>query len=161
MISVKRAVQIVTDNVNTLEMAVMDISDVLGYFLAEDVVSDMNMPPFNRSAMDGYALIADDTLGCPVDLEVVETISAGRKPERILKTGQAARIMTGAIVPDGADSVIMVENTESIGNWGKVRVLEQIKKGKNIAIMGEDIRKGQVVLRKGTRLRPQEIGVLA
>lgn len=161
MISVEDAVRIVVENVEILEPQLVDIQDALGYSLAVDVISDIDMPPFNKSAMDGYALIAEDTSFAPVELEVIENISAGCLPKMNIKRGQASRIMTGAIVPETADAVIMVEDTESIEGANKVRILKQVKMGKNIAIRAEDMRQGQVVLKKGKALRPQEIGVLA
>ncbi len=160
MISVEEAVKIVIDNTEILGSEIIDIKDALGRVLAEDVLSDIDMPPFNKSAMDGYALIADDVHSVPIELDVLETISAGRQPEMVLENGQASKIMTGAIVPEGADTVIMVEDTEPV-NDAKVRILKQVKKGKNIALRGEDIKKGQVVVKKGKMLRPQEIGALA
>lgn len=161
MISVENAVQIVVDNTTNLAPHTINIKNSLGHSLAEDIVSDMNMPPFNRSAMDGYALISSDISSVPAELNVIETISAGYQPKECIRNGQASKIMTGAIVPDGADSVIMVENTESISNGNKVKILKQIEKGKNIANVGEDMQKGQIVLKKGKRIRPQEVGVLA
>ncbi|MGR3318175.1 MAG: molybdopterin molybdotransferase MoeA [Candidatus Anammoxibacter sp.] len=161
MISVDDAVKIVIDNTTISESQVIDIKDALGFSLAEDIIADMDMPPFNRSAMDGYALISDDISSLPTELDVVETISAGYQPKEHIKNGQAAKIMTGAIVPNGADSVIMVEDTEPVNDGSRVKVLKQIKRGKNIAKMGEDIQNGQVVLKKGKKIRPQEIGVLA
>lgn len=160
MISVEDAVQIVIDNTTVLEPQVIDIKEALGFYLAEDIIADMDMPPFNRSAMDGYALISDDLSSLPVELEVVETIPAGYQPKKRIKNGQASKIMTGAIVPDGADSVIMVEDTEPMNENRKVKILKQVKRGKNIAKMGEDMQKGGIVLRKGKKIRPQEVGAL-
>ena len=161
MISVDEAVQIVINNTTVLEPQVIDLKNALGFSLAEDVTSDMDMPPFNRSAMDGYALISDDLSLLPAKLDVIETISAGYQPKKVVEKGQASKIMTGAIVPEGADAVIMVENTETTCNGRKVKILKHIEKGKNIARMGEDMQKGQVVLKKGVKIRPQEVGVLA
>ncbi len=161
MISVEDAAQIVLDNTKALEPRKIDIKESLGFYLAKDVVSDMDMPPFNRSAMDGYAVIAGDVASPPAKLKVIETITAGMQPECCVEAGKAAKIMTGAIVPEGADSVIMVEDTEPVCNGTNVKVLKDIKKGKNIALMGEDMRKGQVVLKARKKIRPQEVGVLA
>ena len=161
MISVDEAVEIVINNTDVLEPRLITINEAMGFFLAEDIISDIDMPPFNRSAMDGYALIAEDIEDVPCDLEVIETISAGCAPEKQVRKGLASKIMTGAIVPEGADTVIMVEDTESIDNGARVRIMKQTKKGKNIALKGEDVESGQVVLKKGQEVRPQEIGVLA
>lgn len=161
MISVEEAVKFVIDNTQVLEPQVVNIQNALGCFLADNVISDIDMPPFNKSAMDGYALIADDVSTVPVELDVIETISAGSQPKMCVKKGQASKIMTGAIVPEGADTVIMVEETETVENGKKVRILTTVTKGRNIALKGEDIRKDQVVAGKGKLLRAQEIGVLA
>ena len=140
-----------------------DLMDAFGYVLAEEVRSDMNMPPFDKSAMDGYAVVASDVAKAsrarPVVLEVVDEIVAGRMPTRVVSPGEAAKIMTGAPVPQGADAVVIVEVTEQVGS--KVRIFEPCKKGANICFLGEDIREGDIVLGKGKLLRAQEIGVLA
>ena len=119
------------------------------------------MPPYNRSAMDGYAVIAKDIINLPVDLDVVENIRAGYNPKKKIGRGQAAKIMTGAVVPKGADAVIMVEETKPLDNDTGVRILKKIERGSNIAKKGEDIRVGKIVLEKGVKIRPQEIGILA
>lgn len=161
MISVDEAIKIVIENTDVLHSQDIDLKNALGYYLAVDVLSDIDMPPFNKSAMDGYALIADDLSNVPVKLDVIETISAGCEPKLSVKRGQASKIMTGAIVPEGADTVIMVEDTEPIDEGKKVSILKEIKKGKNIALRGEDIQKNQIISKCGKKLRPQEIGALA
>jgi len=131
------------------------VNRALGRILAEDVASDIDMPPFNKSAMDGYACRRED-LGN--ELELIETIPAGRLPRKSIKKGQCAKIMTGAIVPHGADCVIMVEYTENpAGNT--VRFLGKSTRD-NICIKGEDIREGDVVVRKGALITPAHIAVL-
>lgn len=160
MISVEEAYRIVLENVSTLPPIRVNIKEASGFCLAEDVVSDIDMPPFDKSAMDGYAVIAEDALSTPVELEIVESIAAGFLPQKGTGRGQSAKIMTGAAIPRGADAVIKVEDTESLED-GRVRLLRSVRKGENICIKGEDFQAGQVVLRKGTALRPQEIGVLA
>ena len=161
MISVDEAVEIVINNTEVLESRLITINEALGYTIAEEIISDIDMPPFNRSAMDGYALIAEDIKNVLCNLDVIETISAGCSPEKQVRKGAASKIMTGAIVPEGADTVIMVEDTESVDNGARVRVMKQTKKGKNIALKGEDVQSGQVVVKKGQKIRPQEVGVLA
>lgn len=160
MITVEEACRIVLDNVKVLPPKVVDIRAATGLCLAENVSSDMDMPPFDKSAMDGYAVIAEDTLNPPASLSVVERIAAGFAPTRRLETGQASKIMTGAAIPAGADSVIKVEDTEELNN-GQVKLLKRVKKGENVCWKGEDFQAGQVVLKRGSTLRPQEIGVLA
>jgi molybdopterin molybdotransferase len=160
MISVDEALRIVLKKGKRLLPKKVKLEHAAGLCLAEDIKSDLNMPPFNRSAMDGYAVIAND-INPPVDLDVIENIRAGFNPKKRVGRGQAAKIMTGSVVPKGADAVIKVEETKPLDNDRKVRILKKTKKGANIARKGEDVRVGNVVLRKGTRIRAQEAGVLA
>lgn len=127
-----------------------------GAALAEDVASDLDLPPFDKAMMDGFAVVAADT---PGDLEVVEEIPAGRAPTKTVRRGQAAKIMTGAPLPNGADAVQQVEKTSEAG--GRVRILEAVRPGQNVSPRGEDARAGEKVLRKGHVLRPAELGLLA
>src|SRR5574341_1562597 len=103
MISVDTAIKIVTDVVEPLAPKIVPFESALGLCLAEDVQSDIDMPPFDRSAMDGYAVIAEDTTTPPVELTVIENIAAGHMPTKKVSRGQASKIMTGAAVPEGAD----------------------------------------------------------
>ena len=161
MISVDTAVKIVTDVTEPLPAKTVSFESALGLCLAQDVQSDINMPPFDRSAMDGYAVIAEDTVCVPVELTIIEDIAAGHMPTKKVMRGQASKIMTGAAVPVGADAVVKFEETEDISANNRVKILRTIDKGRNISIMGEDMKVGQVVLQKGMPIRPQEIGVLA
>jgi len=161
MISVDTAVKIVTDVVVPLPAKTVPFESALGLCLAQDVQSDINMPPFERSAMDGYAVIAEDTARAPVELTVIEDIAAGHMPTKKVQRGQASKIMTGAAVPVGADAVVKVEETEDLLPHNRVKILRTIDKGRNISKMGEDMKVGQIVLRKGMPIRPQEIGILA
>ena len=108
MISVDTAVKIVTDVVVPLTSRTVPFENALGFCIAQDVQSDINMPPFDRSAMDGYAVIAEDTARTPVELTVIENIAAGHLPTKKVLCGQASKIMTGAAVPEGADAVVKV-----------------------------------------------------
>jgi molybdopterin molybdotransferase len=161
MISVDEATQIVLKNVKRLPPKKIRLENAQGCCLAEDIKSDSDMPPFNRSAMDGYAVIAKDTVNPPVDIVVIENIRAGYKPKKKIGKGKVAKIMTGSVVPNGADAVIKVEETISLDGGTKVRILNKTKRGSNIAKKGEDMRAGKILLRKGTKIRPQEIGILA
>ncbi|MBU6392885.1 MAG: molybdopterin molybdotransferase MoeA [Planctomycetota bacterium] len=161
MISVDTAVKIVTDVTSPLPPKTVPFESALGLCLAQDVQSDIDMPPFNRSAMDGYAVIAEDTTTAPVELIVIENIAAGHMPQKKVSRGQASKIMTGAAVPEGADAVIKFEETEDLLVNNRVRVLRAVRKGINISKRGEDMQCGQTVLYKGMPLRPQEIGILA
>ena len=165
MIEMDDAIRIVMENVQLMDVTTVDLMDALGHTLAEDVRSDINMPPFDKATMDGYALQGGDIASAsgttPVILDVIEEIPAGTVPKKTVGPGQASRIMTGAPVPNGADTVIMVEDTESEADGQKVRVLDVTEVGENIARLGEDVTVDQVVLQKGALIRPPEIGILA
>src|SRR5574337_231559 len=161
MISVDTAVKIVTDVTSPLPPKTVPFESAMGLCLAQDVQSDIDMPPFNRSAMDGYAVIAEDTTTAPVELTVIENIAAGYMPQKKVSRGQASKIMTGAAVPEGADAVIKFEETEDLPVNNRVKVLKAVRKGINRSKRGEDMQCGQTVLYKGMPLRPQEIGILA
>jgi molybdopterin molybdotransferase len=132
----------------------------LGRVLAEDVASDLDMPPFDKAMMDGYAVRAADLANGPIVLEVIEEITAGRTPTKTVGPGQAARIMTGAPMPAGADVVVMVERCESI-NESSVRISGPVEPSLNVQPRARDMRRGETVLSAGTFLRAQEIGLLA
>jgi molybdopterin molybdotransferase len=123
--------------------------------LAQDIISPINIPPFNKSAMDGYAVISDDP---SEKFKVIETVPAGKSPQKRVHRGECAKIMTGGIVPDVADRVVMKEMTEEKDGYIFVTGRET---NKNICAAGEDIKKGDRVLDRGIRIRPQEVGVLA
>lgn len=159
MIGVDEAYRIIQENVSALPPRTVGIKEAAGYCLAEDVVSDIDMPPYEKSAMDGYAVIAEDAVP-GAELEMIENIAAGYVPTKTVRRGQVSKIMTGASVPPGADSVIKVEETEALGT-GRVRLLKEVKWGANICITGEDFKACDIVLKEGKELRPQEIGVLA
>jgi molybdopterin molybdotransferase len=128
----------------------------MGRILAEDVFSDMHMPPFDKSAMDGFACRRSDIMH---DLELIEVLPAGKVPTKEIGSNQCTKIMTGAMIPKGADCVIMVEHTEEIGN-NIVRYLKDFTTI-NICYLGEDIKKGDKVLEKGILIKPQHIAVMA
>src|SRR3989338_466350 len=160
MISVDEALRIVLNKGKKLLPRKVKLENAAGLCLAESIKSDLNMPPFNRAAMDGYAVIAED-IKPPVDIDVIESIRAGYNPKKKVSSGQASKIMTGAVVPKGADAVVKGEETKSLDNDKRVRILKRIGKGVNIARKGEDVRVGKTVLSKGTRIRAQEVGILA
>ncbi len=160
MISVDMAVDIAINAVVPLQPRKVYFENALGYCLAQDIPSDINMPPFDRSAMDGYAVVAEDCVSPPVELTVIEDIAAGHVPARRVLRGQASKIMTGAAVPEGADAVVKFEETEASAS-ARVKILKSVSKGNNISRCGEDMKIGQVVLQKGMLVRPQEIGILA
>jgi molybdopterin molybdotransferase len=169
MIKFEEAYKIVTSINVQLETQKVKLNDALGYVLAEDVLSDMNMPPFNKSAMDGYACREIDLAN---ELEVIEVIPAGKTPEKTIGENQCAKIMTGAMIPPGADCVIIVEDTEEVGE-NKIRYTKPVpeinvcqveienKPNVNICYIGEDIKTGDVVLKKGTLIKAQHIAIMA
>lgn len=161
MISVDTAIKIVEDTIAPLSVKTIPFENSLGFCLAQDMQSDIDMPPFDRSAMDGYAVIAEDTTTAPVELAVIEDIAAGHMPTKTISRGQASKIMTGAAVPEGANAVVKFEETEDLSTNNRVKILRSIDRGRNISNRGEDMQVGQTVLRKGMSIRPQEIGILA
>jgi len=163
MISVREAQLKILDSIRPLPAEGRGLLEVLGYVLAEDVCSDMDVPPFDNSSMDGYAIISADVASAsrerPVSLEIIDDLPAGYVSGKVVGRRQAIRIMTGAALPAGADGVIIVENTERSGD--RVHVIGPIKVGENIRRSGEDLKKGELVLPSDTLIRPQEMGVLA
>src|SRR5256886_3415043 len=131
--------------------------DALGLVLAEDIAADRDVPPFRNSAMDGYAVRGDDVASAPVELRVVGEVAAGAFPDRAVGPGEAMRIMTGAPIPDGADTVVRVEDTDNASDV--VTITAATPKGMATRQAGEDLRKGETILTKGTVLRAAEIGI--
>ncbi len=139
------------------------ILESLNRVLAEDVFSDIDVPPYDRAKMDGYAVRAEDTYGAdednPVELRVIGSIKAGEIKDIEVKEGEAVEIATGAIIPKGANAVVMVEYTEREGE--NVKIFKPVAPMENIQFTGSDVMVGELVLREGTLLTPREIGVLA
>ncbi|MEA3407221.1 MAG: gephyrin-like molybdotransferase Glp [Chloroflexota bacterium] len=161
ILSVEEARSRILEHVSPLDAQRVSILDALGCVLAEDVVAPDNVPPHDNAAMDGYALHADDlrAAGETPRLRVIGELPAGEVWEGALGTGEAIRIMTGAPMPADADTVVRFENTR---REGKAVLIEKIPaRGRNVRRAGEDVQEGQLVLPKGTPLRPQEIGMLA
>ncbi|MGV8057260.1 MAG: gephyrin-like molybdotransferase Glp [Smithellaceae bacterium] len=155
MISFEKAFEIIMNSAFTLEAESVGLVRSLGRVLAGDIQSDTDMPPFNKSAMDGYACRRADL---QEPLSVIEIIPAGCSPQKTIRKNECSKIMTGAIVPQGADCVVNVENTQTIpGN--KVAITDADIPD-NICYQGEDIKRGEVVLRRGTLILPQHIAVL-
>ncbi len=164
--------QLVLASCETLPAERVALADALGLVLAEQVVAPESTPPFANSAMDGYAVIAADTAmaseQAPSRLSVLETIAAGHAPSTSLGPGQAARIMTGAPLPAGADAVVMVENTSPAGGGGvsattpeEVLIRVPARGGDHVRGVGSDIAAGTLVFETGTELGPAQLGVLA
>jgi molybdenum cofactor synthesis domain-containing protein len=136
------------------------LDDALGCVSAEDVRAPEDVPPFANTAMDGYAVRSADTVGAPVELDVVGVLAAGAAPTVAVGSGQAIQIMTGAPMPEGADSIAIVERTEAV-EAGKVRILDEVTPGLHVRAAGSDIGAGVVAVRGGTVLTPAYLGVLA
>src|SRR5216117_2428322 len=136
------------------------LREALDAVLAEDVTSPIDLPPWDNSAMDGYAVRSADLSKSETTLAVIETIAAGQFPSKSIGPAQAIRIFTGAPLPQGADTVIRQEDSEQSSN-GTVRINNPRDAKKNIRRRAEDIRKGAVVLTAGTALGPAQLGVLA
>ncbi|NQU07586.1 MAG: molybdopterin molybdotransferase MoeA [Candidatus Abyssubacteria bacterium] len=164
MIAFEEARKIVLDSVSPLDPVEVSILDALGLVAAEEVKATEQIPPFDNSAMDGYTVRAEDTAGAsrqnPVVLKVLMDLPAGRHTDQAVGLGEAIRIMTGAPVPPGADAVVQVELTERAAD-GRVRILAEHEKEKNIRLAGEDIALGQSVVRNGDEIGPAKIGMLA
>ena len=153
------AARFILGHVKPLETERRPLRETLDAVLAEEVTSPLDLPPWDNSAMDGYAVRSADVTG-PVELDVIESVAAGQFPSKPVGPGQATRIFTGAPLPDGADGVIRQEDTEPLPN-GRVAIRNARDAGKNLRRRGEDIRKGAVALPAGTVLGPAQLGVLA
>jgi molybdopterin molybdotransferase len=158
------AQKVVLDAAPVLSLEKISILDSLGRVLGEDIVAERDNPPWDNSAMDGFAVRWEDikqeqAIQKPVTLSIIEDVPAGRMPSKAVGPGQAIRIMTGAPIPRGADTVLKVEDTEHTSD--SVRVFKAEPKGANIRPQGEDVKKGECIIAKGTRIRPSEAGMLA
>ncbi len=157
MILFEEALNIVTQAAQTTQTTEkIDFLGAQGRILAESVRSDINMPPFDKSAMDGYACRKADIKN---DLEVIEVLAAGKIPHETVGPNQCTKIMTGAIIPEGADCVLMVEHTESVDDK-HIRFIKE-ETNTNICYFAEDIKKDDLVLEKGIIIKPQHIAVMA
>jgi molybdopterin molybdotransferase len=163
MLSIEQALEQILEAFHPLESERVPIVDALGRVLAEDVYADVDIPPHSNSSMDGYAVLAADTTGAsrkaPVRLRVVGELAAGYVTETKVEPGAVIRIMTGAPIPPGADAIVKVEDTASEDEW--VEIFAEAPLGQYIRPAGEDVCQGELVLRRGTVVRPQEIGMLA
>jgi molybdopterin molybdotransferase len=159
VLTVEEALEQILSRTPVLETESLDVTGALGRILAEPVISRREIPPWPNSSMDGYAIRAADTLGGPARLRVVGHIAAGAVPSRRIDAGEAARIFTGAPLPEGADSVVPQEDVEVEGD--RVRVPGGVATAAFVRPRGEDVRPGDHVLSPGQRLGPAEIGLLA
>ena len=171
MLSVEEAYQRIMSRFSPLEPVDMLLLETLGHVLAEDITSPLDLPPLANSGMDGYAVRSDDVANASSDhpqrLKVIGLVAAGQLPTQKVESGTAVRIMTGAPVPDGADTVVPFEETDEVQRreaglpLEEVAILADLPHGSNVRPAGEDVRKGQLVLEAGTLVRPAEVGVMA
>jgi molybdopterin molybdotransferase len=165
MLSVEEALQRVLERARPRPAADCPIRDSVGLILAEDVASDVDSPPHDKSLVDGYAVMSADLKTGQADLEVLEEVVAGDMPRRAVTRGTTIRVMTGAPVPEGSDAVVMIEQSEATGaagQGGRVRLAAQrVAAGQNIMRRAASMARGDRVLSAGHALRAIEIGVLA
>jgi molybdopterin molybdotransferase len=164
MLTVEEAQARILAEIEPLGIERVPLAEALGRTLAADITADIDLPPYDNSAVDGYAVRAIDTVGAtpdqPVILTTLADIPAGEPAREVVTAGRAARIMTGAQVPSGADAVVMVEDTRREPD-GVVAILEAARPEQHVRRAGEDVRQGVTVLSAGVPLRPAEIGLLA
>ena len=164
MIPVREARDIVLARIPVLGTERVELFSSLGRVLAEDVPAPYQVPPHNNSAMDGYAVRSEDVRGAskenPVMLAVIDDLPAGYVSQHRVEQQQAIRIMTGAPIPEGADTVVRVEDTLQ-GEGSNVLILQEVPKHYDMRMAGEDIQQGEIILKKGKVIRPAEVGLLA
>ena len=156
MIIFEEAYKLVVNSSIKTENEYVSLNNSLNRILAEDVISDINMPPFDKSAMDGYACRKEDMHN---ELQIIEVIQAGKVPEKPINKNLCSKIMTGAIIPEGADCVLMVEHTENLSK-NKIKFIKE-SSNNNIAYAAEDVKQGDIVLKKGFKIKAQHIAVMA
>jgi len=153
-----------TSKFHVVETEEVSLSDMTGRILADSIVSDIDLPAFSRSTMDGYAVRGSSTFGAtegnPAYLALKGSVAMGESPDFSINTGEAAGIPTGGMLPDGSDSVVMIEHTEALDDT-TIEIYKSVAPGQHVVEAGEDIKSGEVVLTRGQELRPQEIGLLA
>ncbi|MBD29997.1 MAG: hypothetical protein CL453_03385 [Acidimicrobiaceae bacterium] len=165
MIPLKDAQSYVMESMKTLESENVHLLEGRNRFITEPIMSTESIPPFDNTAVDGYAVKAIDTKSAaqetPVSLKVLETIAAGKPPTFSIQSGECSKIMTGAPIPDGADAVVMVEWTEQQDSESVVAIKKEISEGQHIRRSGEDLEPGDLVISEGTSLNAAHLGLLA
>lgn len=161
MHSIEEALNLVLSHSRPLPVRLVQPCDALGQVLAEPVISDIDSPPHDKSIVDGYAVIAADIQRAEIELAILEEVTAGAVPTRLVESDSATRIMTGAPLPQGADAVVMVEQTRQIGPDRVQIVTRSVKAGQNIMRRAASLARGQVVLQPGKIVRAIELGLLA
>lgn len=164
--SVDEVFKIINDNFtkDKLWNDVVNIEEAVGRIAAVDFTATEDIPGFNRSSVDGYAVISSDTFGAsqslPAQLQLAGEVKMGEKPAFSLKAGQAVYVPTGGELPQNADAMVMIEYTENL-NDGYVYMEKATAPGNHVVFMGDDIKKGNIVIKSGTCFRPQDVGILA
>lgn len=163
LISLNKAHKLIKNTINHTNTTKISIENTYLRVLANDINSILDSPPFDRSAMDGYAVRAQDTFGFsernPSNLSIIDQIGAGKSSAETIKENEAIKIATGAPMPNGADAVIMEEYTLEYGNLLKIE--SSVTPGENVSFRGEDIKKGDLILKKGKLLKAQELALIA
>jgi len=163
MLNVKKTRELIEKFKITVEKEIIDLENGNSRVLAQEIIVMINVPPFNRSAMDGYAIIANDVSNAsksnPKYLEIVDEVGAGSISNHHLKFGEAIQIATGAQMPSGADAIIIEEDVESYK--GKIKVISPVSYNNDVALVGEDLKKGEVILSEGEILGPHHLSVIA
>lgn len=162
--SLENAIRIIDENSKPIDRKeTVGIKEAFGRVLAKDIVAEMNIPPFDRAAMDGYAVKAEDTFGAgqfkPKKLKISGKIHAGEVSKKKVEAEKCIQVATGSPMPEGADAVVIVENTELAGN--AVKIFKPVYPGSNVSTEGIDIEIGETVLRDGELLNSARVGVLA
>ncbi len=163
LIPLKQAHDMIKNNLTRTNVEKIPLEEAYLRILAQDMTSLLDSPPFDRSAMDGYALQAQDTFGfseqTPANLTIIDRIGAGTASNKIIKKGKAIKIATGAPIPSGADAVIMEEYTRENGDY--LEVESTVTPGENVSLQGEDIKKDDTILNQGKLLQPQDLAIIA
>ncbi len=159
-LQVSAAQRIILESVVAPGAESVKLEQSLGRVLAEEICANRDLPPYDVSAMDGFAVRSEDVASVPVTLEIIEDIRAGDMPSLTVQSGQCARIMTGAPMPPGADAVVRVEDSQQL-TASRVQIAKAVKASKDVRPQGENMRTGDVVLKPGTEITPGVIGVLA
>ncbi len=163
MLSVQEAQEALLSGLRPLTSIRLKLLEAIGYSLAEDVYADIDNPPFDNSAVDGFAVRSEDMAGAspenPVTLVLVDEVSAGVVSTKTVPRGGCIRIMTGAPIPSGADAIVMVEDTQTTA--GRIEVTHPARSGDHVRNAGRDVRRGQLVVRAGSRIQGPEVGMLA
>jgi molybdopterin molybdotransferase len=166
MLTVAEALAKILDQATLTPTVRVAVEGALGCTLAEDVASDVDSPPHDKATVDGYAIVAADLAAGSAVFDVIEEVTAGEVATRVVSRGQASRVMTGAPIPAGADAMVMIERSENVPPAGsatqRVRLMQDnVPAGQNILRRATSLSRGDIVLRKGTVIRPIEIGLLA